>query len=292
MEAVLGLIAKLGFTSFSYYGAKFYYYKVLNDDYTTAGQIDLSYEKIDEAVMKNDLKKTFLICGASKTNINIGKSIQIFNVKQLFSLRRFNKDIILSQKKDKIDSNINSIDNDKEEDYTKVTIKTKNRIVKIYDASNTKQIELKKFSDISRESITLKLSYVLKKLNILISKQLEKVLSKSEDENCGNQNKLSESMFLVDKAINEDQVVLVLGKIEFKNKEIIVNPEAVICSGMVEFEEIIEFLKNKSSERMYQIVMILFAITILDFILKMKRVYTDKTSKSKNEVDSKINKNI
>ena len=77
-------------------------------------------------------------------------------------------------------------------------------------------------------------------------------------------------IYLVNKSIIKDQRILLMGK--FKQNSF--KPICLIGSGMVEFEEIIEFFRQKASVRMRQTVYLLLGITILSGSNKFFQNYT------------------
>lgn len=76
-------------------------------------------------------------------------------------------------------------------------------------------------------------------------------------------------MHIINKGFIKDQRILILGKLEFNllSKSISVNPYMIICSGAVEFEEIIEYLIAKQNNKLFNVLAVMFLLTVIHAIL-------------------------
>ena len=89
----------------------------------------------------------------------------------------------------------------------------------------------------------------------------------------------------VQKGFTLDQKLLIYGNI-IKNESnnhvsYRIKPKFLIGSGLVELEEILEFSKMKSSNKLFNILSILAILSIGHFTYKI--IFLDKDSKSKEE---------
>jgi hypothetical protein len=76
-----------------------------------------------------------------------------------------------------------------------------------------------------------------------------------------------EKLYLLERGVIKNQRILVYGKI-YKNHKLSIKPEILIGSGIVEFEELIEYTKNKLNTRLFNITVCLFVFSFLHFSYK------------------------
>ena len=232
---VLSFLAKCGFSYFAYNAYEYYRLNKIKMEVETSGQIDLSYEVFDKEKLSLYTNKTFLIAGTNKNRIDISKQTEIFNGKRLEITRKANYNIELLYPSS---SEIN------------INVLTKNRLIPYYDCGNLKAEEITITKRINDLSIIEKLHYFK---NLVVTWQQKE-----------------KRIFLIDKGISENQRVLALGKISFNSNSIVIKPKVIICSGLVEFEEMVEYLRDSRSRKMFQISIILGVIACLDLF---SRVY-------------------
>jgi hypothetical protein len=73
----------------------------------------------------------------------------------------------------------------------------------------------------------------------------------------------------VDRGFVKMQRVLIFGKLISKNNDFYIKPRLFIGSGLVEFEELIEFLKAKQNVRVFNLLLLFSGISLAHFIIKL-----------------------
>lgn len=271
VEAVCAALVKLSFGSFAYFGGRYYMFKSLQHLVNISGQIDLSYETINPDLMKDNLDKYYLICGANEKEIIFKDTIERFNIKQLHSLNKLASNIRMKQNTGDSQSNdsVKNIPNT-------INCEFNNKFANIFDPTSiqTKQLDNNFISNLSSLTFKTKIEFISKYISSKLDNIANKIGVVKNENNTNCSNNTNNNLFLVKKGIVKDQRILVLGKIKgvdnVKNGEqsISVKPKALICSGLVEFEEMIEYLKTESSTRMFQTVVILIFLTVVDAAYK------------------------
>jgi len=230
---ILSSLAKGAFVLFGYNLIHYYRISKLQKQVATAGQIDLSYEKIDKEKLFSHKDKLFLIAGTNKNEINLKVKAEVFNEKALELIVKPMNDMYFDSQ---ADQNI------------EIKVNTYNRYIPFYDCSNLKANEIISLKDIKNFTFIEKLSYL--KFYFFNIRQKKKIYS-------------------INKGISQNQRILVLSNLNFpSSNKIILNPKLVICSGLVEFEEMIDYLKNKRSVALFQITLFISFLTFIDFLNK------------------------
>ncbi len=230
---ILSSLSKCGFVLFGYNLMQYYRINKLQKQVATAGQIDLSYEKIDQEKLFSHKDNLFLIAGTNKNEINLKVKAEVFNEKALEIIAKPQNDMYLESQ---ADENI------------EIKVKTYNRYIPFYDCSNLKANEIASIEDVKIFSLIEKLSYL--KFYLFNLRQKKKIYS-------------------ISKGISQNQRILVLSSLNFpSSNKILLKPQLIICSGLVEFEEMIEYLKNKRSVALFQITIFISLLTLIDFLNK------------------------
>jgi hypothetical protein len=75
----------------------------------------------------------------------------------------------------------------------------------------------------------------------------------------------------VDRGFVKMQRVLIFGKLIYKNDNFYLKPRLFIGSGLVEYEELIEFLKAKQNVKIFNMLLLFSGISLIHFIIKLNK---------------------
>lgn len=255
MEFIISSLAKTGFLMFGYYSYKYYHYSNIEKVYTTSGQIDLSYEVLSDELIKNSKNRYFLICGNNVELCFLKNVVERYREKTTVL-----KDIKLLKLKSLKDEKIIEIEKTLVEYYDASTLSAK-ALNSVYDLKVSQNKENENHEISNKISIWTKLNYLSKKIENLLD--FEYIMNNNDT----NKNQpIKKNLYLTSKGILPDQKILVLGKIYTKNNQYKIKPKAIICSGMIEVEEIFQYLKSKNSNRMFQTVIFISFLSIVSII--------------------------
>jgi hypothetical protein len=235
MSAIIfSSLAKLGFTYFAYNAYDYYRLNKLKIEVETSGQVDLSYEILNKDKLLSHANKSFLIAGTNRNKVDINIQSEIFNGKRLEIIKKSKDNIELLSE---VNKDVN------------IKVLTENKYIPYYDCGNLRAEEVIKIHQISKLSLIEKVNYFK---NLVVTKQQKE-----------------KRIFIIEKGLSENQRVLVFGKLSFNSNSVLIKPKLVICSGLVEFEEMIEYLRESRSKRMFQISIILGLLASIDLFSRV-----------------------
>jgi hypothetical protein len=74
-----------------------------------------------------------------------------------------------------------------------------------------------------------------------------------------------QDLYLINRGIVKDQRILIYGTVGKGLKNFTIKPEIIIGSGIVEFEELLEFTKNKLNMRLFNLTLCLAGLGVIHF---------------------------
>lgn len=249
---IISFLAKSTFLYFSYNLISYYRLYYINNLFSSSGQIDLSYEKLpsNPTDQVNFQKKYFLLVGTNKNQVYLTSLFEQFNIKTL-KINAFLKENI------EIQSETN--------EFNHIKVISKRRFLQFFDCSNLKStLVSRNFSQVHEINSVfnrIRLGFTL--MNTFFYK--------------------NNDVYYNSKGLLSNQRLLVMGRFEFDNlnKTVFIKPKFVVCSGVVEFEEIIQYLMSQKSVRLFRITCFLGLLCVFDLSY---RGYMKNDKKNKNSI--------